>query len=194
MRIAGPFLHPQRKQSPKKWFLRYFVPDRNPDGSLRLNAEGRAIKKKCRPYYLSKEATQADKVRLEGQQSTTGAGAACILTRAQVEDFEAVRAIVSETSLFELAKFWRLRHPTVSTLTIAEHKPKFLDWINSRLGGTRHYEDLKSRFDLFCAAGFGIRLPATVTREEFLAYLRGLPAQGYESRCILNQKRGRELL
>jgi hypothetical protein len=185
MHIAGPFLDPQRKRAKKKWFLRYFAAEENPDGSPKLNEHGHAVKKKRRPYYETKDAAVADKTRLETQHATAGTGTAGVLSRAQLEDYEQARREVAEIPLLELARFWRVHHPRSATATVAELVPQFRTWVESRLGKTRHLEDLKSRLHLF-GGKFGERLPATITRAEFLDYLLSL---GKAGRTVLNQKR-----
>ncbi len=154
-----------------------------PKGAPVLDAKGRAKLVRKRPYYKSKELAQADKPRLLAQFGATGSGG--MLSRVDAEQFEHARQAVPEVSPIELARFWRLHHPQAATSTIAELAPDFLEWVKARVGQTRHYDDLKSRLKLFCDI-FGARLPATITREEFMAYLLGM---GKGGRTVLNQKR-----
>lgn len=185
MYIAGPIFDPRRKTAKKKWFLRYFAAEQNPDGTPRLNPAGRVVKIKRRPYYKTKEEAQADKARLEQQHGTAGEGAGGLLTRAEVDDYEQAKQEAPEATMLALARFWRLHHPQEATATIAQLVPRFLAWVSARLGQERHYQDLDSRLGLF-GQRFGERLPATFTRAEFLEYLLSL---GKAGRTVLNQKR-----
>lgn len=183
MKIGGPFFDASRRQSPKKWWLSYFIPKLTPKGAPILDPEGRAVVVRKRPYYKSQELAQADKPRLLAQYGASGAGG--MLSRVDAEQFEYLRNAVPEIAPMELAKFWRLHHPRAVASTIAELVPEFLLWVKSRIGEERHHNDLKSRLKLFCLA-FGDRLPATVTREEFMTWLLSL---GKGGRTVLNQKR-----
>lgn len=186
MKIGGPFLDKDRRGSPKRWYLSFFIPKKRADGSIELNAKGRPILVRKRPYYASRDDAAADKPVLAAQYAAGGtAGPAGILNREQVSDYEQARAIAPEVPLAELARFWRLHHPLQAVASIAELVPLFTDELKARVGETRHWGDLKHRLSVFCRS-YGDRNPQTFTRDEFLTYLLGM---GKAGRTVLNQKR-----
>lgn len=193
MKIGGPFLDPARQPPAKRWYLSYFVPKKNPDGTLVLR-EGRAVLERKRPYFDSREEAQEEKPAIAARYAAAGVSpGGGVLTREQTADYEAARQIAPEVSAAELARFWRLHHPLHATRKIRELVPDFLASIEARLGKTAGVDDLKSRVGIF-ALSFGDRLPETISRSEILRWLeskprgprhRGGPPQG---RTILNLK------
>jgi hypothetical protein len=202
MKITGPFLNKRLKKigQPKCWYLSVVSPRTTPEGAPLLDDNGKRLQRRERPYYTTKEAAEADIPRLRAQHAVGGIGAAGMLTRAQLEDFDAALVIVpeSEASHVDLARFWRLHHPRHAAAKLRELAPGFLEWVKARNGETRHYQDLRSRIgpvqnrstgavrDTPFLSRFGDRLPATVSREEFLAWLLTI---GKAGRTVLNQKR-----
>ncbi len=170
--ITGPFLDKKKKagRQPKPWFLRYSAPKVRADGGLVLGPNGRPVLQRHRPFYATKADAEADKPRLVDQFAQTGAGDFVFDWRA-AEDYDAAKRMVGEISLLEVARFWRLHHPEKKTETLNDWAPRFLKAIENRGGETRHPKDLKSRVGTFLRAGFGERLPATVTRQEVLTHL-----------------------
>jgi hypothetical protein len=184
MRISGPFLDPRRKntapgrrKATKSWYLVYFA--------TVAGKNGRARRKRFRPYYASRDAAVADKPRITAQYGAAGIGARGVLSRTELEDYEQARALAPEATQVEQAKFWRLHHPRDVTKQVKEYVPDFLADVEVRLGKTAHYRDLKTRLRIFCRT-FGDRLPATITRDEGLTYFKSLKLKG---RTILNHKR-----
>jgi integrase len=141
-----------------------------PNGSLVLNSAGRPVLRRHRPYYTTKADADADKPRLAAQFERTGSGE-FLFDRKAAEDYEAAKRLVGEIALLEVARFWRLHHPEKKTETLSQWAPRFLTAIQTRVGETRHPKDLKSRVGAFLRAGFGDRLPATVTRQDVLGFL-----------------------
>jgi hypothetical protein len=76
MEITGPFLDAgkRRNKQPACWFLRYSTPRRNPDGTLVLDAAGKPLLQRHRPYYESKAKAEEDKPRILAQYAATGTG------------------------------------------------------------------------------------------------------------------------
>jgi hypothetical protein len=191
MKIGGPFLDPikKRRRQAKSWYLSYFVPKKNPDGSIVMR-EGRPVLERKRPYYKSKDEAAADKPAILAQYGSAGTGTdgAGVLTREQVAEFEAARAIVPEFSLVDVAKFFRLHHPSNAVRRIRELAPRFVEDVRARHGETAHFADMKSRIGVLLVAHFGERIPATVTRAEALAWLRSFPGEAKSGRTVLNLK------
>jgi integrase len=186
MKIGGPFFDSSRKRSPKKWYLSYFAPKLDDQGAPLL-ANGRILLERKRPYYKTQDSAQADKPRILAQYgaaggSTEGGG---ILSREQASEFEQAKALVPELSLVDVARFYRIHHPLGGVARVRELIPLMLAWMETRLGKTRHYEDIDSRLGIF-SKKFGDRLPQTLTREELLNYLLNIDSKG---RTILNHKR-----
>jgi integrase len=170
--ITGPFLDAKKKKGrqPKPWYLRYSAPKTREDGSLVLSPKGRPVLQRHRPFYATKADAEADKPRLAAQFAKTGSGD-FLFDRRAAEDYDAAKRLVGDVSLLEVARFWRLHHPEKKTETLADWAPRFFEAIQNRVGDTRHPRDLKSRVGIFLRAGFGARLPATVSRKEVLDYL-----------------------
>lgn len=185
MKIGGPWFNKKKRGQPKEWYLSYFVPKKHADGTVVL-VDGRTVLERHRPYYESRALAEADKPAILAQYASTGVTTAGgILTRENASEFEQAKRIAPEATLAEIANFWRLHHPLHAARKLTEFVPAFLKDIEVRLGKTRHHEDLESRLRLLGTA-FGDRIPATITRAEALAYLKGL---GKKGRTVLNQKR-----
>lgn len=179
MIITGPHLDLKKKTGgqPKPWYLRYSAPVTDASGAMVLNAAGKPVLKRHRPFYKTKAAAEADKPRIQDQHTTAGSGT-FLFDRGAAEDYEVARKIVGTVPLVEVAKFWRLYHPEGVLKKLGEWKQPFLDETKLRLGETRQVDDLKSRVGAFLKAGFGERYPETVTRNEVLDYvLRVLKAE-----------------
>lgn len=176
MEITGPFLDRAKKRNkqPSCWYLRYSTPKLNPDGTSVLNADGKPILQRHRPYYESKAEAEADKPSIREQHEMTGSGQ-FLFDRKAAEDYESALRLVGGVPLIEIAKFWRLHHPDKPKRKLAELLQAFLADVKVRHGEGRHYSDLKSRGGMFIAAGFGGRYADTVTRQEVLTYVRELP-------------------
>jgi hypothetical protein len=98
MKIGGPFLDPARHPPAKHWYLSYFVPKKNPDGTLVLR-EGRAVLERKRPYFDSREDAQEEKPAIAARYAVAGVSTDVgVLTREQAADYEAARQIVPEVS------------------------------------------------------------------------------------------------
>ncbi len=176
MDITGPFLDQakKRRKAPTCWYLRFTTPKLNSDGTSALDAVGKIMLQRHRPYYDSKAKAEADKPSIREQHEKTGSG--CFLfNRNAAEDYETALKMVGGTPLIEIAKFWRLHHPDKPTRKLAELLQAFLDDVKVRHGEGRHYSDLKSRGGAFVAAGYGERYAETVTRQDVLTYVKGLP-------------------
>lgn len=176
MEIGGPFLDrvKARRRQQRCWFLRYSVPRLNADGTTVLGAQGRPVLQRFRPFYESKAKATADKPRILAQHAVTGGGD-FLFNREAAADYDAARKIVGEVHLVEVAKFWRLHHPKNPKRKLGELFDEFMADVKCRLGEERHYHDLKSRGQIFIAAGFGSRYADTITRQEILDYVMGLP-------------------
>ncbi len=176
MEITGPFLDraKKRRQAPACWYLRYATPKLNPDGTSVLDARGKIVLKRHRPYYESKAKAEADKPNIREQHEKTGSGQ-FLFDRTAAEDYETALKMVGGVPLTEVAKFWRLHHPDKPKRKLAELLKAFLEDVKNRHGEGRHHSDLKSRGGAFIAAGFGERYADTVTRQEILTYVKGLP-------------------
>ena len=151
----------------------------------RTQFQGASYDEAPRPYYPTKSAASADIPHLKDKHHATGAGSSGILSRTQVAEFEEAKTLVPEVNLAELARFWRLYHPLSTVSRVRELIPRMLSGMETRLGKTRHYEEIDSRLGIF-AKKFGDRLPQTLTREELLNYLLNIESKG---RTILNHKR-----
>lgn len=176
MDITGPFLDQakKRRKAPACWYLRFTTPKLNSDGTSALDAVGKIMLQRHRPYYDSKAKAEADKPSIREQHEKTGSG--CFLfNRNAAEDYETALKMVGGTPLIEIAKFWRLHHPDKPKRKLAELLQAFLDDVKVRHGEGRHYSDLKSRGGAFVAAGYGERYAETVTRQDVLTYVKGLP-------------------
>lgn len=184
MKITGPFLDRQAKDKEKPWYLLVRVMKKNPDGTAVL-VNGKIVLRRLRPHYGTQSAAIADIPSLEAQYAVAGASAGGILTRAQVEEYERAKSVVPEASLVDVAQFWRLHHPLTATCRIKDLIPLFLEFIEARLGRTEHWRDLKWRLRAF-SAKFAERIPATIQRDDILAYLYGMKKAG---RTVLNHKR-----
>lgn len=188
MNIRGPFFDSARRHSPKRWYLSYFVPKKNPDGTVIL-VEGRPVLERKRPYYRSQDDAQEDKPALLAQYASAGASSAGgVLTREMAAEFEQAKHLVPETSLVDIARFWRSHHPLSNVQRIRELTPIYLAAVLARLGPTAHYEDLKSRVGKILVAGFGDRIPETVTAHEAMAWLTAFPGNAKAGRTVLNLK------
>ena len=176
MEITGPFLDraKRRRRAPACWFLRYTAPKLNRDGTSVLDAAGRTVMQRHRPYYGTKALAEADKPRILAQHDTTGSGS-FLFDRNAAADYEAAKKIIGDVRLVDVAKFWRLHHPEKPKPKLAALLTEFLKDVEERLGQERHYSDLKSRCGMFVAASFGERYPETITRQEILDYVRGVP-------------------
>jgi hypothetical protein len=174
MEITGPFLDEAKKrnQQPSCWYLRYSTPKRHRDGTSVLNADGKPVLQRHRPYYESKAKALADIPRICDQHEKTGSGQ-FLFNRNAADDYEAALTLANGIPMIELAKFWRLHHPDKPKRKLAELMHAFLEDVKLRHGEGRHYRDLKSRGGAFIATGFGERYPETVTRQEILAYVKG---------------------
>jgi len=105
MNISGPFKDPVKVGQPKQWYLSYFAPKFNADGTIVVGENGVPVLKRHRPCYETKAKAEADKLRIAEQHSTTGSGM-FLFDRSAAEDFEAARKIVGEgTTMAELARF-----------------------------------------------------------------------------------------
>lgn len=176
MEITGPFYDRAKKRSGRTgcWYLRYSVPRAKPDGSFVINADGKVVLQRHRPYYDSKALAEADKPRIQEQYGKAGAGE-FLFNRVAAEDYDAALKLSGGVPMLELAKFWRLHHPEKPKRKLAELFDAFLEDLKLRNGEGRHYNDVKSRGTIFIKSGFGERYPETVTREEILTYVRSLP-------------------
>lgn len=176
MEISGPFLDRRKKRSrrPCCWYLRYATPKLNEDGTSVLDREGKIVLQRHRPYYESKARAEADKPNIRGQHEKAGSGQ-FLFDRKAAEDYESAQKMVGGVPLIEIAKFWRLHHPDKPKRKLAELFQAFLADVKSRHGEGRHHSDLKSRGGTFIAGGFAERYPDTVTRQEILIYVKGLP-------------------
>ena len=162
-------------KQPACWFLRYSTPRRNADGTLVIDAAGKPLLQRHRPYYESKAKAEEDKPSIRAQYEATGSGQ-FLFDRKAAEDYEGALKLVGGVSLLEVARFWRLHHPDQPKRRLAELFQAFLEDVKLRHGEGRHYSDLKSRGKAFLGAGFGERYADTVTRQEILAYVKGLDA------------------
>ncbi len=193
MEISGPFLNPAKKAAghPSCWYLSYSVPKINPDGTVRLNAKGRPVLDRHRPFYPTKQKAEADKPRINDQQATTGAGK-FLLDRHAADEYGAAKTIVGEVSLVDVAKFWRLHHPETKRENLRELLSRYVNDARDRYGlpplsetndddeeelqrEPRHLSDLRSRIGAFVATKFGERQPETISRREIIGYVRTLP-------------------
>lgn len=188
MEITGPFLDASKSKlgRPNCWFLRYSAPELKTDGTMVLDASGAPVMRRYRPFYESKAKAEADIPRIQNQHHKTGFSE-LVMDRGAVEDYEAAKLIAGPVPLVEVAKFWRLHHPTEVKLHVSELLVRFLADVSSRNGEGRHLSDLKSRGQAFVLAGFGNRYPDTITREEILSYLRGMTGK-VAPRTIRNHK------
>lgn len=173
MNIGGPFLNESKRGQPKPWYLSYFVARLKPDGSAELDAEGKPLMKRVRPYYESKAKAKADIDRIREQHAVSGSGQ-FLHNRESAAEYEKAKKIVGAASLIDVARFWRRHHPEKPKAKLGELKDLFLADIESRLGKERHWSDRKSRLGKFLAAGFADRYPETVERVEIMAYLRDM--------------------
>ena len=180
MTISGPF---PRKGRPGTWYLSYFVPRRNADGTSVMK-DGKPVLQRHRPMYPSKAAAEADKPRILEEHGQSGASA-FVRSREAAAEYDRAKKIEDRVPLDECARFYRLHHPVIETPRVSSWVTTFLADVQHRLGEGRHHSDLKSRLTLF-AKGFGSRIPETITRPEIMAYLKALPKKG---RTVLNHKR-----
>lgn len=187
MEITGPFLDSLKKkrQQCRCWYLRYSVPRKNPDGTVLLDANGKMVLQRLRPFYESKAKAEADIPNIRAQHETTGSGH-FLFDRKAVEDYDAASKLVGGIPLVEVAKFWRLHHPDKPKRNLEALFCAYLEDIKARHGEGRHYSDLKSRGRAFLAAGFCNRYSDTVTRAEIMTYLREMP--GVAPRTCRNHK------
>ena len=169
MEITGPFLDraKKRRRAPACWYRRYATTKLNPDSTLVLDAGGKAVLQRHRPYYESKAKAEADKPSIREQHEKTGSGQ-FLFDRKAAEDYESATKLVGGVSMIEIAKFWRLHHPDKPKRKLAELLQAFLADVKVRNGEGRHYSDLKSRVGAFIAASFGDRYADTITRQEVL--------------------------
>lgn len=177
MEITGPFLDEAKKLigRPACWFVRYSTPKRNPDCTLVLDANGRPLIQRHRPFYETKAAALADLPRLREQHEISGSGQ-FLFNRRAADDYESALKLAGDIPMLELAKFWRLHHPDKPKRRLRELMEAFLEDVKLRHGEGAHYRDLKSRGRAFIKAGFGERYAETVTRQEILGYVKGLDA------------------
>jgi hypothetical protein len=191
MEITGPFLDRGKKRDhlPSCWFLRYSTPKLNQDGTSQLNAKGRPVLLRHRPYYASKQKAEADKPRLVDQHRTAGAGD-FLFDRSAADNYSAAKKIIGDVPLVEVAKFWRLHHPKTKPENCRALYDRFIAEMTRRHGKpadsdaagpdgehvreSRHISDLRSRVGAFVKTEFGDRYPGTVTRSEILSYVNGL--------------------
>lgn len=197
MKITGPFLDRAKRLrgQPSCWFLRYSTPKTRDDGTVILDAVGKPLLKRHRPYYPSKAKAEADKPRIEEQHGTSGAGS-FLFDRNAAGDYEAARKVTGGVPLVEVARFWRLHHPEkpgencralyLRYITEAEERFGTRARDGERKKRTRHIDDLRSRVGAFVKTKFGDRFPETVTQKELLDYVTGL--KDCEARTIRNHK------
>lgn len=173
--ITGPFLDEAKKLigRPACWYLRYSAPKRNADGTHILDEVGRHVIQRHRPYYETKAEAQADVPRIREQHEVAGSGQ-FIFNRGAADDYESALKLAGGVAMLELAKFWRLHHPEKPKRRLRELMDAFLADVKLRHGDGAHYRDLKSRGRAFIAADFGERYADTVTRQEILAYVKGI--------------------
>jgi integrase len=174
MKIGGPFLDPAKKGQPRPWYLSYFLPRLNPDGSAQLDARGKPVLARMRPFYESKAKAAADIARIREEHSAVGSSS-FVVNRDAAAEYEAAKRIVGEVSLLDVAKFWRRHHPEKPKQRLEELVTLFLADVEMRLEPGRHWSDRKSRLGAFLRAGFGPRYPESVDRAEVLNYVRNIP-------------------
>ncbi len=173
MNVKGPFKDTTKVATgaAKPWYLSYFAPKLNADGTIGLDAEKRPILRRHRSYYHTKAEAEADKPRLETQHAATGTGE-YLFDRSAAEDYEQAKKILGAgISMVDVAKFWRKHHPLEDKKKVAALVVDFLRSIEISHEKKRHWSDLKSRLGMFVAAGFGERYPDTITRDEVMGYV-----------------------
>lgn len=177
MEITGPFLDQSKRRNkrPACWILRYSTPRRNADGTFALDAAGKPLLQRHRPYYESKAKEEEDKPSIRAQHEAAGTGQ-FLFDRKAAEDYEGALKLVGGVPLLEVARFWRLHHPDQPKRRLAALFLAFLEDVKLRHGEGLHFSDLKSRGNAFLSAGFGERYAGTVTRHEILGYVKGLDA------------------
>src|SRR4051794_11418092 len=107
MKIGGPWFNNKKRGRPKAWWLSYFIPKKNPDGTIVLS-NGKPVLERKRPYYASRALAEADKPAILAQYASAGASASGgVLTRENAAEFEAAKKFVPEASLVDVVKFWR---------------------------------------------------------------------------------------
>ncbi|HPO00641.1 MAG TPA: hypothetical protein PK879_08020, partial [Opitutaceae bacterium] len=179
MNVCGPFKDKTKlaKGAAKPWYLSYFAPKLNEDGTIGLDAEKHPILQRHRSYYATKAEAEADKPRIETQHAATGTGE-YLFDRKAAEDYEQAKKILGDgVTMVDVAKFWRLHHPLADKKKIEALVNDFLAAIELSHEKKRHWSDLKSRLGMFVKAGFGGRYPDTVTRDEILNYVTTLKNQ-----------------
>ena len=80
------------------------------DGTSVLDASGKIVLQRHRPYYESKAKAEAGKPSIREQHEKTGSGR-FLFNRNAAEDYESALKMVGGVPLIEIAKFWRLHHP-----------------------------------------------------------------------------------